>query len=250
MIPRTLIPALALLMTAGSALMGQTTTAKGDVDFAFKPRYGVTFGNVKDDMGMDQMLGLGLQGRYAMSSTSWLDAELVYSYYPGKEYNATQYNGPTYGPNGTGYATTNASGTAYTLDPNTSIDSRKNHMTGFSLKFGYESMFATSWSWQAGLSLDMLQYTQEVSGTLKPVGAPTGYYEGLSYTPHKTSAGIGAYAGVKYMITPDFSLDFNAVTMGYKTQNYNPTTYTGQLPDVTSDSRHGFGIEVAFGLKL
>jgi hypothetical protein len=254
----TFIPslAMALALSSGVSLMGQAVNP-GDFDGSFKPRYGTTFGNIKTDTKMDQSLGLGIEGRYALTGSSWIVGELVYEYYPGKEYDNTQLTGPVYVPSGSSYVTGDANG-AYVLKPASSVDSRKAYMAGMSARVGYEAMFSTEWSWQAGITVDFLKYTEEVSGALTPLTSsgtriplPSGYYyESLAVTPHKVSPGVGAFAGVKYMISHDFSLEFNAVSMGYSTQYYNPTTYSGEAPSVSKESRHGFGLEVAFGLKL
>jgi len=264
----TFIPSLALALSFGASLLAQgVTTEPGDLTFSFKPSYGTTMGNVKTDLKMDQSLGFGIEGRYALTSSSWVIGQLTYTYYPGKIFDNTNYTGPIYVGTPGNAVSVNTLGNPYYLDTPHSVDARKNHMAGFSLRGGYSAQFATDWAWQAGLTLDLLQYTQEVSGYLDPYSVdlipatntvpahngPTANavgYEGLSVTPHKASLGIGAFAGVKYTITENFTLDFNAVSMGYTTQNYRPFTYTGQAPSVETQTRHGFGLEVAFGLKL
>ena len=257
-IRKTFIPSLALVLSFGGALMGQTKA--GDLEFNFQPRYGTTMGNVKDDMHMDQSLGLGLQGKYALTSSSWFEGDLVYTYYPGKVYDNVKYSGAIYDPNGaTASTATNVVGNYYL--GLTSADARKNYMSGLSLRAGYGAKINEDWSWHAGLSIDMFKYTQEASGTVKPyyitqapeanpVAHNSGYYETIGTVPHKASAGIGAWGGVNYKISENFHLELNALTMGYTTQNYVPYTYSGQAPTVETKSRHGFGLEVVFGLKM
>jgi len=248
---RPAISTLVAVLLTGVGLMAQTTPKSGNLDFAFKLHAGATAGNLKDDLHAQNMLGLGIEGSYALSSTGALIGEVTFtSYGGGKGYDNTNYAGPIYIAGGA----TTSGGVPITLQTPTSADYRKNTLQGFSLRGGYRGTFAGMWSWQAGLTADGLKYRQEASGTLQPkVGTTTanaGPLEGFAATPTKTKVGIGAFVGVKVQFSDNFSLETNVVSVGYGTANYQPFSYTGQAPTVDSQTRHGILLEVAFGLKL
>lgn len=239
--------ALASLM--GAALAGQSPDPARP-EFSIRPRYGTTFGAIRTDTRMDQSLGIGIEGTFPLGPRHLLVAELVYSYYPGKVYDNTRWGGPVYvaAP-----GSADLGNPSYTLGgPAYSADVRKNSLAGFSLRLGGGGRLDPVWTWQAGLTLDALKCTQEVSGILQPVGSegPLDTYEGLAATPHKVSLGIGAFAGLQCRLTPDYSLALNGVCVGYSALDYKPFTYTGQAPSVATASRHGFGLELVFGLRI
>jgi len=254
------ITVMAILAGAASA-MAQGSPKAGDLDFAFKVHAGATSGSLKDDMHAESMLGIGVEGSWALSSKAAIFGELTYSSYGGGEgYDNTHFSGPIYASTG---ATTGPDGTPLFLQQASSVDYRKNTLRGFSLRGGYRAVFANSWSWQAGLAIDGMQFRQEASGNLQPKGisipvppattgtlASVGAFEGFAVTPTKTKINLGAFAGVRYQFSEDFFLESNLVSVGYGTANYQPHTYTGQAPSVDSQTRHGILLEVAFGLKL
>jgi hypothetical protein len=248
----------AVVILAGAfPAMAQGTPKSGDLDFAFKLHAGATSGNLKDDMHAQSMLGIGVEGSWALSSKAAIFGELTYSSYGGGEgYDNTHFSGPIYASTG---ATIGPDGNPLFLQQPSSVDYRKNTLRGFSLRGGYRAIFANSWSWQAGLTIDGMQFRQEASGTLQPKGhaAPPattissiGAFEGFAVTPTKTKINLGAFAGLRYQFSEDFFLESNLVSVGYGTANYQPHTYTGQAPSVDSQTRHGILLEVAFGLKL
>lgn len=248
---RTAAATLVVALLASGGLMAQTTPTPGDFAFAFKLHAGATAGNLKDDLHAESMLGLGVEGSYALSSTRAIIGELTFSSYGGGEgYDNTKFTGSVYiaGP------TDNVGGQPVYLLPTSSVDYRKNTLQGFSLRGGYRQTFRGIWAWQAGLTLDGMKYRQEASGQLQPkVGTPpanAGAYEGFALTPTKTKLALGAFAGLKVQFSDNFSLEANLLSVGYGTANYQPFTYTGQAPTVSSETRHGVLLEVAFGLKL
>jgi len=210
---------------------------------------GATAGNLKDDLHAQNLLGLGLEGVCALTPTSAIVGELTFSAYgAGKGYDNTKLTGTVWASNGQ----SSVLGVPITLAPGTSVDYRKNSLQGFSLRGGYRATFQGVWAWQAGLTLDRLQYRQEANGTLQPQlgGAAIGSLEGFAVTPTKTGMGIGAFAGVKAQISENFSFETNLLSVGYTSIDYQPFTYTGAAPSYTTRSRHGVVLEVAFGLKL
>lgn len=248
---RSAVSTLAVALLASGGLMAQTTPKPGDLAFAFKVHAGATAGNLKDDLHAESMLGLGVEGSYALSASGEIIGEITFSSYGGGAgYDNTKFSGPVYvaGPSST------VGGQPVYLQTGSSVDYRKNTLQGFSLRGGYRGTFARIWSWQAGLTLDGMKYRQEASGQLQPrVGSPAtnaGPYEGFALTPTKTKVALGAFAGVKLQFSDNFSVETNLLSVGYGTANYQPFTYTGQAPTVSSETRHGVVLEVAFGLKL
>lgn len=231
--------------------MAQAAPKSGDLDFGIKFHAGATAGSLKDDMHAQNMLGLGLEGAYALNANSAIIGELTFSAYgAGKGYDNTvgRTNGTVYGSDGL----TAVAGVPLTLAIASSTDYRKNTLQGFSLRGGYRATFSGMWAWQAGLTLDHMQYRQEANGTLQPRLGATAYgsLEGFAVTPVKSAMGIGAFAGVKAQFSDNFSFETNLVSVGYTSINYQPHTYTGMAPAYTTQTRHGVLLEVAFGLKL
>jgi hypothetical protein len=248
---RTATSSLVVALLASVGLVAQTTPKPGDLGFTLKLHGGATAGNLKDDLHAENMLGLGVEGSYALSSTGSIIGEITFSSFGGgKGYDNTKFSGPVYiaGPAST------VGGVPITLQVPSSADYRKNTLQGFSFRGGYRGTFSGMWSWQAGLSLDGLKYRQEASGQLQPKVGTTatnaGPYEGFALTPTKTKLGLGAFAGVKVQFSDNFSIETNLISVGYGTANYQPFSYTGQTPTVDSQTRHGVLLEVAFGLKL
>jgi opacity protein-like surface antigen len=257
---RPVTASLVVALLASVGLVAQTTTKPGDLGFTLKLHGGATAGNLKDDLHSQSMLGLGFEGSWALSSTGAIIGEFTFSSFGGGEgYDNTKFSGPIYiaGP------VDNVGGQPIYLRTSSSVDYRKNTLQGFSLRAGYRGTFAGSWSWQAGLSLDGLKYRQEASGQLQPLytlnpppppPAPSvvaaGPYEGFALTPTKTKFGVGAFAGVKFQFSDNFSLETNLISVGYGNLNYQPFTYTGQAPATSSETRRGILLEVAFGMKL
>jgi hypothetical protein len=229
--------------------MAQAAPKSGDLDFGIKVHAGATAGSLKDDMHAQNMLGLGLEGSFALNTTSAIFGELTFSAYgAGKGYDNTKLTGTVYASDGL----TAVGATPVTLALASSVDYRKNTLQGFSVRSGYRATFSGMWAWQAGLVLDHMQYRQEANGTLQPrVGAGAyGNLEGFAVTPTKSAMGIGAFAGLKAQFSTNFSFETNLVSVGYSSANYQPHTYTGMAPAVTTQTRHGVLLEVAFGLKL
>ena len=245
---RPVVSILAAALLSGVGLMAQSAPKPGDFGFNVKLHAGGTFGNLKDDLHAQNMFGLGLEGTYALSSSSSIIGEVAFLSFGGKGYDNTHLSGPIYIPG----PTTTSGGSPVYLDPASSVDFRKNSLAGFSLRGGYRRAINDTWAWQAGLTLDNLKYRQEASGTLQPLvgGAPAGPYEGIAVTPTETKLNVGAFAGIRAQLTRDFSLEANVLSVGYGTADYQPFTYTGQAPSVSTETRRGFAVEVAFGMKL
>ena len=240
----------AVVILAGAVpAMAQAGSKIGNLDFGIKFHVGATAGNLKDDLHAQNMLGLGVEGSYALSSTSAIIGEITFSSYgAGKGYDNTKFSGPVYGTAGV----TSVGGVPVTLQVGSSVDYRKNSLQGFSFRGGYRGALGGMWSWQGGLTLDSMKYRQEANGTLQPKAGATnaGALEGIAVTPTTNKLSLGAFAGVKLQFSENFFLETNLVSVGYSTANYLPYSYTGQAPTVDSQARHGILLEVSFGLKL
>lgn len=249
-------------------LMAVPSLQAGDLldNAHFKLRAGYGTGNLRTDLHAERMMGLGFGSAIKMGGGK-LTFDLNFDYFPGKNWDAMRRSGtfyynpasPSSTHNGTPVtlviiATTQASGSA---------DNRKNWFQGFSLRGGYAQAFADGWDWQAGLSLDFYKNTEEVSGTLYPIGAgnanipnpatssPTQpYYEGLSAVGTKTKAGIGFYGGVVNQLTKDVKLEANLRSVSYTKLTYQPFTYTGRPAATEEKSRMGFVFELALGIRF
>jgi hypothetical protein len=237
---RTIIPALVTTLSASTGLLAQSAPKAGDFNFDLKLRMGATAGNLKDDLHAESMLGMGIEGSYALSSRGAVIGELAFYTFGGATgYDNTRLSGPIYiaGP------TTTVGGHPIYLQTSSSVDYRKNTLQGFSLRGGYRGVISDLWSWQAGLSVDALKFRQEASGTLQPKVDPgpvnAGPYEGFAVTPTKTKTSVGAFAGVKLQIATHFSHEANLVSVGYGTADYQPFTYTRAAPPVDSETTPG-----------
>jgi hypothetical protein len=261
-IQRTLIPTLGMMLALSSSLMGQGVKA-GDWDFSIKPRLGYTLGDIKNDLNAQNMLGVGLQGSYGLGNGGSFDGELVFEYYNGKGQNQLRTGQPYYLPSGATTVTIGTTAVPVTVPTaSTSVDFRKNTLQGFSLRGGYAKDINATWSWRAGLTIDALQYRQEVSGQLlgtytdnvtnplKPAVKSTTTWEGLAYTPTTKKFNVGAYVGMKGRISENFFMEANLTSLGYQNINLVPYSYTGKPVTTTTSTKRGMALEVAFGMKL
>lgn len=236
----------------------------------FKLRGGLTQGALFDDLGAQQMMGVGVGSHLAMEKGR-LTFELGFDYFPGKEHT----NLPA---GGTFYYRADSAASSYNglpvmishVPPKNaglgSADSRKNRMQGFVLRTGYAAPLTGEWEWQAGLSLHMLKSIEEASGTLYPYtvvngtatsivnpGSPGGtvlYYESLSKVSEKTKPNFGAYVGVCRKVSEDARFELNLRSVGYTQLKYQPYTYTGKPAATTETNRMGFALECGFGIRL
>lgn len=164
----------------------QNSQPSGSEGFSIKLHAGGSAGSLKDDLHAQNLLGIGLEGAFALNSSSALIGELTFSAYGGgKGYDNTKLTGTVYASNGS----SSVLGVPVVLAPGSSVDYRKNTLQGFSFRGGYRAKFMGDWAWQAGLTLDRMQYRQEASGTLQPRigGAAFGNLEGFAVAPDRKS---------------------------------------------------------------
>jgi hypothetical protein len=220
---RTWLP-LALCASAAATLAAQTP-AKG-LSAGVKVRAGITFGDVHKDLLENKMTGLGLELAYGLGGGSAFFGEVTYLNLPGNDY----------------WNELPASATRAT-----SVDLRKNLLSGISIRGGYRSGFGLEGlAWQAGLAVDRFKSRQEVSGQIV-IGTVT---EGLAVTPESSKVNIGAFGGLHYSLGESATVEANLVSFGYGKVNWVPTSYSGAAPAAQTTTRRGFMLEVAFGFKF
>jgi hypothetical protein len=216
---------LAILTVAGATLPAQGTSDKWDI--GMKIRGGATSGDLADDMNSAKFFGLGLAGSWSLSQKSALVCDIAFLRIPGKDVLRPLP------------ANVVVSG---------STDRRKNELQGFSARFGYRSAIAsTGWDWQAGISLDKLQSRQEASGHLT-VG--TAIVESIAATPTSSKVLPGAFLGLVKKVGEDFTVEFNAFTLGYSQVEWVPRTYSGTTAAATTSNHRGAAIEIAMGFRF
>jgi hypothetical protein len=227
----------------------------------FKIHAGLTGGTLRKDLGDNQMFGLGFQGTYPLQGKGALTFEADFDVLEGRWHDATPGGGPVYYNPASPVAS--SSGQPLVLDPNSSIDIRKESQQGFTFRFGYTN--ALPWiegmTWQAGLSLDAFKTSSEFTGTLIPLDAttqspmpPTGtedsYYEGWAFVKKKAKPGIGAFVGVGTTLIDNVRLELNMRTNSYTHYDYRPFTYTGRPAALESSQRMGLVFEVALAMTI
>lgn len=225
---RTALATAIAFVLAGTGLSAQEAPSFGG---GIKARFGVDSGNVQKDTNANKMLGVGMSFTYSLAKGSTIIGELTYT-----QFSSVTFPNPVLAP----------------ANPALSGDMRRNKLSGFSARFGYRKAIGeTEWSWQAGLLMDRLKSRQEVSGQLA-VGATIGtaVIESLVATPESTKLRPGAFAGVYTNISPDISLEFNILTVGYSQVNWVPQTYSGQTAAAVSTNRTGLALECAFGFRF
>ena len=198
---------------------------------------GSTNGQIKH-----QMLGFGVEVRYALTAKSAFFGELGLLYFAGEDFVKPL---PAQG-----YVS--YTGVLGNLSSSTSVDRRKNDLQGVSFRAGYRSAILDSgWNWQAGLSLERLKSRQEVSGVLRPLGstATTGY-EGLSVTPESAKIAPGVFAGVLTTFGEGFTFQANVINVGYSQVNWVPYTYTAQPAHAETSNKRKTAFELAIGFKF
>ena len=216
---------LAILTATGASLAAQGASDKWDI--GMKIRGGATFGDLADDMNSAKFFGLGLAGSWSFSQGKALVFDVAFLRIPGKD---------TLRP------------LPANVVPSGSTDRRKNDLQGFSARFGYRAPVAsTGWDWQAGISLDKLQSRQEAAGHLT-VG--TVIVESIAATPTSSKVLPGAFLGMVKKVGEDFTVEFNAFSLGYSQVEWVPATYSGTAAAATSSNRRGFGLEIAVGFKF
>jgi len=234
-----------------------------------KLRVGKIAGDLSQDLHDGKLFGLGLGAAFAFSNGAAITADLGYDYLPGTGFDALpDRNSPIYytqkGVVSSNF--TDLNGVAHRLfvqpaQSYGSFDSRKRSIEGFSLRVGYKAPIPVmeDFSWQAGLSLERYKAKSELTGNIVPnyldaqgkvQNLGVNEYEGWAYSRERVSTNLGAYAGVAYQMQPDFKLEFNVRSIGYRYLDYAPLAYTGQTGRLYDRTGRGLAFEFALAIKL
>lgn len=264
---RTLVRSV--IATGGCAALSLLAQDAGP-SYAFKIRAGLTAGDLRKDHDTNQAMGFDVAGRFPLGDRRFILAELGFDYLPGRDHDAMPRTGSVYympeSP------ATEFGGQPLWLNPNNSIDWRKESLQGFSLRGAYQAPIpGSAWYWFAGASLDMHKATGQFSGTLipsygdapgtavpgyvpvdpsNPDGPVKDYYEGWSFVTDKTKFGLGLLAGVGVPVKDYCDLEFRVRNLAYTHFDYRPFTYTGSAPVLAETTRRGFVFEIAVSVNL
>ena len=250
---RKLLYALVGLMAISSAA-SSIQAADLPMSPGLKLHYGMTQGNLHQDLNANSMLGIGLTLDLAKVGQGTVFGELTYSYFAGLDF-AKQFD-----PKATPFVSGTPGGTVFPggrVYANTSADNRKNQLTGFDVRGGYRAPLGWGWNWQAGLSLESLKYEQQASGQLF-YNTPTilttqasPFNESIATTSHTNKMNLGAFGGLQFPFGEAFSFEVNLATVGYSSINYVPKVYSGATVATTeTKTRRGFVLDFAIGTKF
>jgi len=233
-----------------------------------KLRVGKTAGDLSRDLHDGKVFGLGLGASLALSNGAAVTADLGYDYLPGTGFDALpDRNRPIfYLRQGNVISSVTDADGAHRLFVQPaqsfgSFDSRKRSIEGFSLRLGYKAPIPAmaDFSWQAGLSLERYKAKSELTGNIVPnylnakgqvKNLGVNEYEGWAYSRERVSTNLGGYAGVAYQMQPDFKLEFNIRSIGYRYLDYAPLAYTAQAGRLYDRTGRGFAFEFALAIKL
>jgi hypothetical protein len=179
----------------------------------FKLRTGLALGTAVsstatsgDDHLTRRTLGAGLNLGYQFGKHS-ISAEFGYQYKPGDQYlvDITQT------PRTLGLEAPN---------PAFSVDSRKNTLSGVTLRVSYERTLDEDWSLRGGVQLGGGKYRHEYIGDVTDGATYENTYNG---TPTKSSTPVSPFVGATYRFNPASSLELNLISVAY-TSIYNVHT--------------------------
>lgn len=237
----------------GTALWGLAVCALGTsalraedpaVEFAFKLRAQISHPSKDDGMtngifGHSLELGpaFGLAASYPLGPGR-ISAELGYAVQTGDEYLA-DLSGMQ-----------RLQGT--TIDPATSLESRKNKLDGMTLRIGYEAPWTGAWSWRAGLQFGGNKFTHQVIGNINGTNGDGAYADSYYFTGTKSSMTPSPYGGVTLNINDSSALELGVLLLSYKALDYQHVAGTAPLELYTLDSKSRLipNLEVAYSFRF
>lgn len=213
----------AVVMAGGGRLFAESPRG---FDARFSFRTGTELQANKDNLKAN-ILGGGLGFGYN-ASFGRIGCELGYQYKSGKQYlldvnemTTAPGSNPIYGPE--------------------SVDSRKSTLSGFNLRLSYERHLSKDFVVQGGIQVGSLKFRQEVVGTVAD-GIWTDfdnfsatYVDTYNATPTKTSMSVSPYAGVSYIVNPNFTVGVECLWLTYKSIDY--VHVAGSMPDHVGENR-------------
>jgi len=155
--------------------------------------------NSGNDHLTNRTLGGGLSLGYQFGKHS-VSVELGYQYKPGDQYLVDITQTPrVLGLNAP--------------DPNASVDSRRNALSGLAVRLSYEHVLDADWSVRGGLQIGGGKYRHEYIGDVSDGVTYENTYNG---TPSKSSTPVSPFFGVGYRFNAGSSLELNLVSLAYK----------------------------------
>jgi hypothetical protein len=187
-------------------------------------------------------LGFGLEGGYRLGSGR-LTAELGFLYKAGRQYrdDITQMENRS----------------EYPIDYENSVDSRKNQLSGLTLRFGCEKNIA-GFLVKGGLQLGSLKFRQEYVGTVGDTSSPRNFVDSWTGVLDKSSISLSPFLGIVFPITDNQTIEVSLVGLNYKSANYihvagTVLDNTGGHTDfdkITGSGRFVPHLEVSFGFNF
>lgn len=222
-------PLLAVALAATCS--GLTAKEAGKLDAKFKFHAGITAGDIQEDLNRNKHFGVGAEVSYGMAGGA-IFGEFIYNKYASEDFTPAMPAGAFQNPTGAG-----------------SVELRKWHLSGFSVRAGYRRALFADWNWQAGLTLDMLKNRQEVSLTYRNSG--TTIIETAAATPETSKLSPGLFGGVHTELATGVSFELNLRTVGYDRVNYVTRTASGAAaPFLETTKRTGLACEIGLGFKF
>jgi outer membrane scaffolding protein for murein synthesis (MipA/OmpV family) len=220
---RSLLSAFAVL-AIGSGLAAQDAP----LTFGVKAGAGAVVSN-SGDQNARANVNLAFFSEYKLAGSSSVFGELKYRSFRAMYHEVTQF-GAGYTLNGT-YVVPNASSTPAVpgIVMASSVDVRRDPVEGLGLGFGFRSKITENLAWQAGVTVDWLKSTQEVTGqiTVNTGVTATTTREGLSYTPTSEKVKPGAFVGLQWNLSRNLFVETNLSYVAFQQVNYVPMSYTG-----------------------
>jgi hypothetical protein len=184
-----------------------------EFDVNLKVRGGVQMETLKDHLGVG-LLGFGFEFGWNADAVNRWTAEAGYIYKPGSQYLLDVRTQPV------------AQG--MTVDPASSVDSRKNSVQGITLRLAYERAFQ-GWSFKAGLMMSRIQFRQEYIGDV--ADADGTYDDTYNGVVENSAFHLSPFAGVRIPTLTGQSLEATVLLMGYTAADY---VHVAGAPGVTS----------------
>ncbi len=127
------------------------------------------------------------------------------------------------------------------MNPAKSVESKRNQLSGLTLRASFSRAINPTWRWQAGLQFGgsfKHQYVGDAQSTPWDVASGNkawrDFYLG---TPQKAKYTPSPYAGVIWRIDKDSSLEFNVVLLAYQAMEYHHYVGTASAYDAGAPGR-------------
>lgn len=191
----------ALLAFGGLTAQAQEATG---FDTQFKMRVGTALASPKDELN-PRMFGFGVEVGYT-TSFGRFGLEAGYQYIPGSQYLTDLSRMET--------------ATGATIDPDYSVESKKNRVEGLMGRLSYEYGFAgTDWALRVGAQVGGARFRHEYIGDIGDTGWAT-YEDTYNGTPTKSAVAVSPFAGVRYSVNEFSAIEVNLIGIAYKSIDY------------------------------